>query len=119
MVAKGDIEGLKETSQTHLQNAFHGLRFNMGNNRGIHGACPSDMLHAFLLGIFKYLRVVFFEAIGKSGGPAKDINALARECSLLSRRQSDKTMPSQKGFTKGIKDGKLMGKECRGVLLIM
>ena len=63
LVAKGDIEGLKEISQIYLQNAFHGLRFNMGNNRGIHGACPSDMLHAFLLGIFKYLRVVFLAKV--------------------------------------------------------
>ena len=117
LIDKGDIEGLKAISQSYLKNAFHGLRFNRGNGRGIHGACPSDMLHAFLLGIFKCIRTCFFEAIG--GGPAKQINALSAEYSKLFKRQSDKSMPPCKGFTKGIQDGKLMGKEYRGVLLLM
>jgi len=65
LVEKGDIDKLKELSQLYLKNAFHGLKFSTANDRGIHGACPSDMLHAFLLGVFKYLKGVFFKLIGE------------------------------------------------------
>ena len=58
------MDGLRDFSQSHLINAFHDLKFNKYNGRGVHGACPSDMLHTFQLGIFKYLRDVFFEFIG-------------------------------------------------------
>ena len=116
LVAKGDVNGLRKFSQSHLINAFHDLKFNKGNGRGVHGACPSDMLHAFQLGIFKYLRDVFFEFIG--GDPAKEMNGLSGEYCKQFKRQSDKSMPST-SFSKGIKEGKLMGKEFRGVLLNM
>jgi hypothetical protein len=114
LVDKGDKDGLKDISQTYLKNAFHGVKFNKGNTRGIHGACPSDMLHAFQLGIFKYLRDVFFKYIG--GKPADAMNGLSGKYCKQFKRQSDKSMPST-SFAKGIKEGKLMGKEFRGVLL--
>ena len=60
LVAKADLPALKALSQTYLLNAFHDIRFSMGNDAGIHGSCPSEMLHAFLLGTFKYLRDIFF-----------------------------------------------------------
>ena len=116
LVEKGDVEGLRQLSQSYLKNAFHKVKFNQGNDRGVHGACPSDMLHAFQLGIFKYLRDVFFEFIG--GNPAKLMNGLSGEYCKQFKRQSDKSMPST-SFSKGIKAGKLMGKEFRGVLLNM
>ncbi len=116
LVEKGDVEGLRLLSQSYLTNAFHKVKFNRGNDRGVHGACPSDMLHAFQLGIFKYLRDVFFEFIG--GNPAKLMNGLSGEYCKQFKRQSDKSMPST-SFSKGIKEGKLMGKEFRGVLLNM
>ena len=55
LVEKGDIDGLRAMSQTYLQNAFHDIRFSMGNDYGIHGSIPTDMLHTFLLGTFKYI----------------------------------------------------------------
>ena len=79
-----------------------------------HAPCPSDMLHAFQLGIFKYLRDVFFKYIG--GKPADAMNGLSGKYCKQFKRQSDKSMPST-SFAKGIKEGKLMGKEFRGVLL--
>ena len=60
LVEKGNLAGLKQISQTYLTNAFHQVRFSLGNDHGIHGSCPSEMLHAFLLGIFKYIRDIFF-----------------------------------------------------------
>ena len=36
----------------------------MHNNHGIHGACTTDVLHALLLGMFRYIYECFFEQIG-------------------------------------------------------
>ena len=60
LVEKANIEGLRALSQTYLTNAFHRIRFSLGNDHGIHGSCPSELLHAFLLGTFKYIRDIFF-----------------------------------------------------------
>jgi hypothetical protein len=55
LVENADLEGLKALSQTYLQNVFYNVRFSTRNDNGIHGSCPSELLHAFLLGTFKYL----------------------------------------------------------------
>ncbi len=118
LVLKGDLAGLKAISQIYLLNAFHKVRFSQANDRGIHGACPSEMLHALLLGVFKYLRDIFFSFMGDSSELAKQINALATLFCTEFGRQSDRTMPAT-NFSRGIKVGKLMATEYRGVLLIM
>ena len=118
LIEKADLQGLKDLSQTYLKNAFYDVRFSLGNDCGIHGSCPSEMLHAFLLGSFKYLRDIFFEMIGSTSENAKQINALAKIYGKLFSRQSDRTMPGT-AFSRGIKAGKLMAKDYRGVLLIM
>ena len=46
------------------------------------------------------------------------MNALAKVYSKLFARQSDRTMPAT-NFSRGIQVGKLMGKDYRGVLLII
>ena len=118
LVQKRNYQGLRAISQTYLTNAFHEVRFSMGNDQGIHGSCPSEMLHAFLLGTFKYIRDIFFEYIGKDSEGARNINALSKVYSRFFARQSDRTMPGT-AFTKGIQVGKLMGKDYRGVLVII
>lgn len=118
LVQKGNTVGLQAISQTYLINAFHKLRFNAGNDRGIHGACPADMLHSIQLGIFKYLRDIFFRDLGATSQTAKGINGLAKVYCRLLARQSDRSIPKCT-FSKGIQEGRLMGKEYRGVLLIM
>jgi hypothetical protein len=109
---------LKELSQIGIANAFHGLRFGLHNNRGIHGACPWELLHAILLGIFKYARDCMFAQMGASSATAAEINALAVQIGAHFARQSDRNKPRTK-FAKGILKGKLMGKEFTGVLLVM
>ena len=118
LVQKADLSGLKALSQTYLTNAFHKVRFSMGNDHGIHGSCPSELLHAFLLGTFKYLRDIFFEMIGNDSEGARLMNALAKVYGKLFSRQSDQTLPGT-AFSRGIQVGKLMAKDYRGVLLIM
>ena len=118
LIDSEDLDGLRALSQTYLRNAFYKVRFSMGNNRGVHGSCPSELLHAFLLGTFKYLRDIFFEMMGKTSERAKLMNALSKVCAQLFTRQSDRTMPGT-AFSKGIMAGKLMAKDYRGVLLVM
>ena len=81
LVAKADTDGLRQCSQSYLINAFHKVKFSKGNGRGIHGACPSDMLHAILLGLFKFIRDVWFKFIG--GKPKELMNALSAEYSIF------------------------------------
>jgi hypothetical protein len=118
LVDKGDIDGLRKISQTYLRNAFHLVRFSSPNSCGIHGSCPSELLHAFLLGSFKYLRDIMFELLGQHSESSRLINALSKIYGKLFARQSDRTMPFT-AFSKGINVGKLMAKDYRGVLLIM
>ena len=118
MIDKADMNGLKALSQTYLRNAFYDVQFSEGNDPGIHGSCPSEMLHAFLLGTFKYICDIFFDLIGPTSEGSKLINALSKVYGKMFGRQSDRTMPGT-AFSNGIQVGKLMAKDYRGVLLIM
>ena len=114
-----DVKGLKDISQQYIDNAFYKLRFDPTYNTGIHGACPSEMLHAVLLGIFLYVRECFFAQIGPTSQLAKDIDGLAQEYGALYAHNSDRNLPNCK-FTHGIKaKKKLMAMEYRGVLLLI
>jgi hypothetical protein len=115
---ENNVERLREMSQICAKNAFHGLRFGLHNNRGIHGACPWELLHAVLLGIFKYVRDCFFEQVGHTSATAQELNSLAQEVGNLLSRQSDRNKPRTK-FAHGILKGKLMAKEYTGVMLII
>ena len=116
LVERKDSAGLQSISQRNLLNAFHGLRF--GHPTGIHGACPMDLLHHILLGMFKYVVVGLQEQIGPTSKIIDEINAIAREYGRLFSRQSDRDLPKTT-FTKGIFQGKIMGKEHSGVLLLI
>ena len=118
LIQAKSVDKLQGISQHLLKNAWYRIRFNLGNDRGIHGACPSEMLHAVQLGIFKYVRDIFFETLGKTSALAKEFNALGKAFGKLLAHQSDRSFGST-NFTKGIMDGKLMAKDYRGVLLNM
>ena len=118
LVDNKDLDSLKSISQQNIQNAWYKIRFSPESDRGIHGACPSEMLHALLLGIFKYTRDCFFEQTGKSSQLSDDLNALAQKYGGEFGRQSERDMPKCK-FKEGIRKGKLNAKEFRGILLVM
>lgn len=119
LVADKDLQGLSNISQHNIRNAWHKVRFSPVNDRGIHGACPSEMLHALLLGLFKYVREIFFAHIGPFSDMALEIDGLASQYGELFGRQSERDIPKCK-FGEGIlKGGKLMAKEYRGVLLVI
>ena len=119
LVEVKDYDALKEMSQIYLLNAFHKVRFSLGNLRGVHCSCPADMLHTILLGIFKYVREVFYQILGPSSEASRLIDALAKIYCKLFARQSDRGLPGT-NFSKGIRHGgKMMAKEYRGILLVM
>jgi len=118
LVRRQKLDKLRQISQHNIKNAWYQVRFHAANERGIHGACPSEMLHAILLGIFKYIRNIFFIKMGEESQLAADINGLAKQYGKLLTHQSDRDLPHT-NFAKGIQKGKLMAKQFRGVLLIM
>jgi hypothetical protein len=118
LLDKKDEQKLQRMSQHCCKNAFHGLRFGLHNNRGIHGATPLDMLHAILLGIFQTVRDVFFVQVGKDSKNAEYIDALAMQFGKLLQHQSDRDMPKTK-LSKGIIGGKITAKEYSGLMLLI
>lgn len=118
LVEQNDLVALKNISQQAIKNSMYLLRFGLHSEEGIHGACPLEMLHAILLGMFMYTRDGFFRAVGECSEVAQDINALAIEYGEVFCRQSDRDMPKTK-FTEGIRRGKLQAKEYTGILLVL
>ena len=116
LVENNNEEELKKLSQQNIYNAFHLLRFGSHNKMGVHGACPMEMLHHLLLGMFKTVRDCFFAHIGETSEPAKQINGLARLLGRYFQHQSDRDMPKTH-YHQGIQEGKVMAKEMSGVLL--
>ena len=111
-------EKLKRMSQQCLPNALHGVRFGLHNFTGVHGACPIDMLHHILLGMFVETKNQFFKQIGPESAAAREINDMAKLFSTFYAHQSDRLMPITR-FKNGIQVSKLQAKEHIGVLLIM
>ena len=118
LVENNNVAKLKKLSQQNIKNAFDDVRFGLHSDQGIHGACPMELLHHILLGIFKYCRDQFFIQIGLKSAVADEINALAKLLGRLFARQSDRDLPKT-NFSKGIFEGKIMGKEFSGVLLLI
>ena len=118
LVERQDLEGLQAISQQNIQNAWYKVRFHAANDRGVHGACPSEMLHAILLGIFKYTRDIFFEYMGSTSQLACEMDGLCQQYGEFFTHQSDRDLPATH-FGRGIRKGKLMAKQYRGVLLVM
>ncbi len=118
LVDKNDRAALKALSQHPIDNACHQIRFGLHNNHGVHGSCPFEMLHALLLGIFKYTRDSFFTLLGKDSTAAEEINGLIALYSEFYSHQSDRDMPKT-NFGSGIQQGKLTAKEYTGVMLLI
>ena len=114
LVEKGEEDKLRAISQHMLQNAWYDVRFHLANDAGIHGACPSEMLHALLLGLLRYKKETFFKLLGENSEAAKQIDKMAEELGVKLSRQSDRDFPPT-NFGKISKTKKLMGKKYRGV----
>ena len=112
------LDELKAISQHHLKNAWWACRFGTKDDFGIHGSCPSELLHFVQLGIFKYCRDIFFETLGDDANVSYEINGLAKTYGYLLAHQSERDFPTT-NFSKGIKEGKLMARDYRGALLVM
>ena len=63
---KNDTVAFKDLSQQKIQNACYKICYGMHNSMGVHGACPMEMLHQILLGVFKYTREEFFNICGEN-----------------------------------------------------
>jgi hypothetical protein len=119
LIEEDDMGGLQALSQQNINNCWYKLRFNPEDKRGIHGACPAEMLHAMLLGIFKYSKECFLTQVGLKSALLVQLNALSKMIGDLFARQSERDLPKCK-FAKGISGGgKIMAKEYRGILLLM
>jgi len=105
LVQASNKKELRALSQQYLDNAWYKIRFHPATKQGIHGACPSEMLHALLLGIFKYTRDCFFEQTGPSTALSDEIDSLSQTIGDVFGRQSEPDMPKCK-FKKGIRRGK-------------
>ena len=119
LIEAKNLDGLKKLSQQMITNAWYKIRFQPYNHQGIHGSCPSEMLHALLLGVFKYTRLCFFDEIGATSQLADRINALAQVYGNQFARQAERDKPNC-SFKQGIiKSGRVMAKEYRGILLVI
>ena len=89
LVEKKKLSKLQQISQQYIQNAWYKVRFHQANLCGVHGACPSEKLHAIQLGIFKYLREIFFawlhfpKGIPRKVGTEGPKTAMARNSNFL------------------------------------
>ena len=115
----GALDELKKLSQHCIHNATHKLRFSPHlETRGVHGACPFELLHATLLGIFMYARDTIYEKVGPTSKLARFLDAQTQSYGGHFKRQSQRDMPKC-NFTQGIREGKLNATEYRGVLLVL
>ena len=110
------MDRLKKILQCCLQNTFYKVRFGAHNDREIHGACPFEMLHFLLLGIFKYVQDMFFEQVGTKGAIPTAINALAKQYGKFLARQSERDLPNA-SFATVMDSGRKQAKDYTGILL--
>jgi hypothetical protein len=89
LVDEHDLEGLQQLSQHYMRNAWYEIFFGTHNKMGVHGGTPSEMLHALLLGLYKYCRAIFFFYIGPESQAAETINAIAKQYGKFFKHQSD------------------------------
>ena len=118
LIARNDLDELKRLSQHCIKNACYAIRFGQNNDLGVHNCCPMEMLHALLLGIFKYAKDCFFDQTGKQSKTLTTILAYCQRYGELLSRQSQRDLPKTR-FPNGLNCGRITGKEYRGIVLCM
>ena len=103
LIGRRSLDRLKQMSQHDIDNAFYKIRFGLHNKQSIHGACPMEMLHAMLLGVFKRVREGFFAKVGKDSDLAHSIDSLASIIGSGLKRQSVRDLPRTQ-FSKGLNE---------------
>ncbi len=91
---------LHDLSCHPVRNAFHSVNF--GNDpRGIYGATPTDLLHAFLEGILKYSMGIIFDS-SLTARMKVEVDKIVDRCFANNRNSQRKFFPRtnfRKGFT--------------------
>ena len=118
LIDANSVDELKKMSQQPIKNACYMLRFSADNNQGVHGGTPVDMLHGVLLGVFKYVRDVFFQSLGKSSQTHRQFLSLATQYGKRFQRHSDRDL-LKTAFSNGINTGKKEAKEFVGIFLVI
>jgi hypothetical protein len=89
---------LHESSQHAHENAFENLWFGE-NDRGINGATPNDLMHAFLLGVVQRCLQVFFS--GFTASEKAELDRMIDEAHVTHRSSESSAFP-RCTFRKGI-----------------
>jgi len=118
LIRKNDLTALKAMSQQPFWNAWYELTFGQHNDFGIHGACPIEVLHWIMLGMYKYDRESLFNQTGTDSILGKRLNTIATHIGVLLQRQSDRTLP-RTSFPMGVMVGQLRGHEMTGMIVMM
>ena len=93
------VDKLKSLSMHVCHNAFRAIHFG-GDKRGIFGANPIDLMHAFNEGVLKYVLSIIFDSMGASRKSSLDnlVDAVFRQQKSSVRKDLPRTN-FVKGFT--------------------
>ena len=106
---------LKKISYHYVCNAFDGLCF--GNDRGINGATPFEILHAVLKGLFEYNYDAFMEWFGS--GIKTTMSKVCVKLGHIASRQCCRDLP-RIHFPNGIETlSKVTADENSGIILLL
>jgi len=95
---------LKKLSQHMHDNAFDGVWFGV-NSAGILGACPTDLMHAFLHGLIPYVTNIIISYFTTTEKHDLDIMV---DNILVTIRSGERSKYPQTNFAKGISNLKLL-----------
>ena len=113
-ITKTDIEGknteeLNELSFIPIRNCFSNISFG-GDNRGIYGSTPAEILHAVQLGLCEYIADAIDLMFTQSS--MDRISSVIAGIYRVNRRQSERDLPNIGAFRNGLTSvAKLKAKE--------
>ena len=107
---------LNEISYHHIKNAFHTLDFG-GDERGLHGLCPAEILHCVRLGLFKMAVTCFYNNLQPRH--RGDLDKVVNIIKMQFKHQSDRCVP-RTSFKFVISDlTKITASEWIGIVLLL
>jgi hypothetical protein len=113
--ARNDRDAMQSLSHHTINNAFHEVCFG-GDNQGIHGCSPPEMMHLYQQGLYKYALQAFVDSL--TSEQCRGFDQLVGKISDSCCRQSDRSFPRFR-FPRGITDlKKFTAAEQVGVTLV-